>query len=122
MGQSAPSATKWVITCVIFVSVRNLKRILSVVVCIFCVPQRYLYVFSAVFVYLKVMPRSNLKMEDYYDDEQLTREKKKLWPIGFTYLSILSDTIIALVAKVKPLEGKKLKMGSVCEEEGSRVA
>ena len=78
--------------------------------------------FSAVFVYLKVMPRSNLKMEDYYDDEQLTQEKKKLWPIGFTYLSILSDTIIALVAKVKPLGGRKLKMGSVCEEEGSRVA
>ena len=49
-------------------------------------------------------------------------KKKKLWPIGFTYLSLLSDTIIALVAKVKPLEGKKLKMGSVCEEEGSRVA
>ena len=43
--------------------------------------------FSAVFVYLKVMPRSNLKMEDYYDDEQLTHEEKKLWPIGFTYLS-----------------------------------
>ena len=60
------------------------------------------------------MPRSNLKMEDYYDDEQLTQEKKKLWPIGFTYLSILSDTIIALVAKVKPLEGRKLKRGSVC--------
>ena len=77
--------------------------------------------FSAVFFYLKVMPRSNLKMEDYYD-EQLTHEEKKLWPIGFTYLSLLSDTIIALVAKVKPLEGRKLKMGSVCEEEGSRVA
>ena len=29
------------------------------------------------------MPRSNLKMEDYYD-EQLTHEEKKLWPIGFT--------------------------------------
>ena len=78
--------------------------------------------FSAVFVYLKVMPRSNLKMEDYYDDEQLTHEEKKLWRLASLYLSLLSDTIIALVAKVKPLEGRKLKMGSVCEEEGSRVA
>ena len=36
-------------------------------------------------------------------------KKKKLWPIGFTYLSILSDTIIALVAKVKPLEVRRKK-------------
>ena len=49
-------------------------------------------------------------------------KKRNSGRLASLYLSLLSDTIIALVAKVKPLEGRKLKMRSVCEEEGSRVA
>ena len=49
-------------------------------------------------------------------------KKRNSGLLASLYLSLLSDTIIVLVAKVKPLEERKLKMRSVCEEEGSRVA